>query len=128
PVDHQGVGDDAVEGVHVGGARHLPHAVAQDLAAPELALVAVGGLVALDPGHEIGVAEADAVAGGRAEEIGVVAAVEVPAHGASSVCSAMCPKPREMARSSARAPPSASIGPSASAFPPRAILDPASAT
>src|SRR5205823_14267579 len=101
PVYDQGVGDDAVECVHVGGARHLPHAVAQDLAAAELALVAVGGLVPLDAGDEVAVPEAHAVAGGGTEEVGIVTPLEVPAHGFSS----SFPKPRDMARSSAPAPP-----------------------
>ena len=45
----------------------LAHAVAQDLAAAELALVAVDGVVAFDLGDEVRVAEAHAVARGRAE-------------------------------------------------------------
>ena len=123
PVDHQRIGDDAVERVLVGRARHLAHAVAQDLAAAELALVAVGGLVSLDAGDEVGIAEPDPVAGSGPEEVGIVAALEIPAHGVSSF-----PNPSEIARSTARAPLAGSIGPSASAFPPRAIFAPANAT
>src|SRR5207248_4073560 len=119
----QRIGDDAVERVLVGRARHLAHAVAQDLAAAELALVAVGGLVSLDAGDEVGIAEPDPVAGSGPEEVGIVAALEIPAHGVSSF-----PNPSEIARSTARAPLAGSIGPSASAFPPRAIFAPANAT
>ena len=55
-------------------AGRLAHAVAQHLAAAELALVAVDGGVALDLGDEAGVAEPDAVAGRRAVDVGVVRA------------------------------------------------------
>ena len=47
PVDDQRVGDDAVERAVVGDAGGLSHAVAQHLAAAELALVAVDGRVRL---------------------------------------------------------------------------------
>ena len=63
------VGDDAVERVVVADARRLAHAVAQHLAAAELALVAVDGVVAFDFGDEVRVAEADAVARRRAEDV-----------------------------------------------------------
>ena len=83
PVDDQRVGDDAVERLGVGDAGRLAHAVAQHLAAAELALVAVDGVVALDLGDEAGVAEAHAVAGGRAVDVGVVLARDAVRHGRS---------------------------------------------
>ena len=56
------------------GARHrrrLSHAVANHLAAAELGFVAVRRQVALDADEEIGVGEADAIAGRRTVVIGV---------------------------------------------------------
>ena len=50
----------------------LPHAVADHLAAAELHLLAVGGEILLDLDHELGVGEAQPVALGRAEHLGVV--------------------------------------------------------
>jgi hypothetical protein len=65
-IEDQGVGDDEVEAVGVEGGGRLAHAVADDLAAAELDLVAVaaalGDEVALDLDEQLGVGEADAVA------------------------------------------------------------------
>ena len=58
-------------------AGRLPHPVANDLAAAELRLVAVGRRVVLDPDDEIGVGQADAIAGRRAVVVGVGAAVDL---------------------------------------------------
>lgn len=77
PVDNQGVGNDDVERLGVAAARGLAHALAQRLAAAKLALVAVRGHVALDLDPEVGVAEADEVAGGGAEHGGVGGAVHL---------------------------------------------------
>ena len=52
----------------------LPHAVANDLAAAELDLVAVDRVIGLDLDDELGVAEPHAVARRRAEHVGVSAA------------------------------------------------------
>ena len=60
----------------------LAHAVADHLAAAELDLVAVDGVVGLDLDDELGVAEAHAVARRRAEHVGVGAARDL-AHGGS---------------------------------------------
>ena len=49
----------------------LAHAVADHLAAAELHLLAVGGEILLDLDDEIGVGEPHAVAGGRAEHVGI---------------------------------------------------------
>ena len=81
------VRDDAVERVAIGHAGALPLSIAQDLAAAELALVAVHGEVALDLGDERRVAEANSVAGRRPEHVGVVAPVDDGAHGEPPACS-----------------------------------------
>ena len=70
PVDDQRVGDDAVERVGIADAGGLAHAVAEHLAAAELALVAVDRGVVLDLGDETGVAEADAIAGRGSVDVG----------------------------------------------------------
>ena len=49
----------------------LAHAVADDLAAAELHLLAIDGEVLLDLDEELGVGEAHLVAGGRAEHVGI---------------------------------------------------------
>jgi hypothetical protein len=69
-VDDHGVGDDGVH--HVGAhALRLAHAVADHLAAAELHLLAVDGVVALDLDEQLGVGQADAVAHGRAVHFGI---------------------------------------------------------
>ena len=73
-VEDDGVGDDGVDGApRVGGLR-LAHAVADHLAAAELHLLAVGGEILLDLDHELGVGEAQPVALGRPEHLGVMGA------------------------------------------------------
>ena len=84
PVDDQRVGDDAVERLGVAASRALALGVAQHLAAAELALVAVDGVVVLDLDHQVRVAEADAVAGRRAEHVDVLGARQLAAHAAPS--------------------------------------------
>ena len=81
PVDDQRVGDDGVDGALGAGGLGLAHAVADHLAAAELHLLAVGGEVALDLDEELGVGEADPVAGGRAVHVGVGGAGEAGGHG-----------------------------------------------
>ena len=77
-VEDEGVGDDEIERVRIEGERRLRHAVADDLAAAEFHFVAVaavfGDEVALDLDEELGIGEADLVAGGGAEHAGVVGA------------------------------------------------------
>ncbi len=81
PVDDERVGDDAVERAASSETpARLAHAVAQHLAAAELALVAVDGGVVLDLRDEIGVAEAHAIAGRRAVDVGVVASIDSMTH------------------------------------------------
>ena len=83
PVDDQRIGDDAVECAIVGDACCLAHAVAQHLAAPELALVSIDGGVLFDFGDEIGVSQSNAVAGCRTVEIRVVPSFDAMTHGTS---------------------------------------------
>src|SRR5580765_323010 len=81
PIHDERVCDDTVERVFFVDTGRLAHAVAQYFAAAELALVAVHGVVAFDLGDKLGVAKADPVAGGRAEDGGVVGAGESVRHG-----------------------------------------------
>src|SRR5206468_2776461 len=76
PVDDQRVRDHHVERIGVADALLLAHAIAQHLAAAELALVAVRGVIALDLEPQLGVAEPHAIAGGRPVQIGVVPPVD----------------------------------------------------
>ena len=70
-VEDQRVGDDGVDGP-VGPARlRLAHAVADDLAAAELDLLAIDRPILLDLEDEIGVGEAHPVARGRAVHVGI---------------------------------------------------------
>ena len=72
-IDHQHVGDHEVERAIRRGDRAVrTQAVAQRLAAAEHALVARHEKVALDLGPQLGVAEPDAVARRRPEQLGVV--------------------------------------------------------
>ncbi len=84
-VEDEGVGDDEVERLGVGGGGRLAHAVAENLSAAELDLVAVtaalGDEVALDLDEEFGVGEADLVADGGTEHFGVLAAGKLKRHG-----------------------------------------------
>ena len=59
----------------------LAHAVADHLAAAELHLLAVDREVALHLDEELGVGEADAVAGGRAVHVGIGGAGDAAGHG-----------------------------------------------
>jgi hypothetical protein len=70
-VDDQGIGDDGIG--RTGRVRHLTlaHAVANDLAAAELHLLAIGGEIALDLDEKLGIGQPDAVTDRRAEHMGV---------------------------------------------------------
>ena len=68
-VEDQRVGDDGIDGAGRAGTLALAHAVADHLAAAELHLLAIDGEIALDLDEELGIGEANAVAGGRAEHM-----------------------------------------------------------
>ena len=68
--DHR-IGDDGVDGAAGPRSLALPHAVANDLAAAEFHLFAVGREIILDLDEELGVGEAHAVARRRAEHVGI---------------------------------------------------------
>ena len=72
-VEDDGVGDDQIERrfAALAGQRRLALAVADDLAAAELDLLAVDGEVLLDLDDQLGVGQANAVAGGGAIVAGV---------------------------------------------------------
>ena len=75
-VEDDGVGDDGVDRAARVGRLRLPHAVADHLAAAELHLLAVSGEILLDLDDELGVGEANPVAGRGAEHFGVMRAGE----------------------------------------------------
>src|SRR5581483_8099131 len=115
PVVHDDrVGDHRVErGLGARRARRLPHAVADDLAAAELRLLARHREVALDADQQLRVGEPDAVARGGAVEVRVLAARDPEAHGRSHACS--------RARACSRLPPSVSaLRPNTRPAPPSA--------
>ena len=70
-VEDDGVGDHGVDRAAPTRDLRLAHAVADHLAAAELHLFAIGGEILLDLDEQFGVGEAHAVAGGRAEHVGV---------------------------------------------------------
>src|SRR5205085_3615342 len=64
----------------------LPHAVADHLAASELHLLAVRGEILLHLDDQVGVGKPHAVAGRRAEHVGVDGALHFHCHGGSLRC------------------------------------------
>ena len=79
-IENQGVGDDGVDRALLVGYLRLAHAVANDLAAAELHLLAVDGEVFLDLDDEVGIGEPHAVAGGGTEHVGIDAALNLARH------------------------------------------------
>ena len=69
-IDDQGIGDDQIHDFGRGMLR-LAHAIADDLAAAEFHFVAVDGVVLFHLDPQIGIGEAQAVAGGGAEHFRV---------------------------------------------------------
>ncbi len=65
PIHNQGVGDDGIRRLGA-GALALAHAITDDLATTELHFFTVAGQILLDADPQLGITEADAVAGGRA--------------------------------------------------------------
>src|SRR5439155_23321507 len=99
-------------------------AVAQHLAPAELALVSVGGQIALHLRDQGGIAQPHAVACRGTIQVRIVAPLDPAAHGFSSAW----PKPREATASRNRAWFAREIGPSPSPLPPRTTFAPANAT
>ena len=89
-VDDQRVGDDRIDGALAARELRLAHAVADDLAAAELHLLAVGGEVLLHLDDQVGVGEAHLVAGGRAEHLGIGGAGNAVGHGRQPFSGATC--------------------------------------
>ena len=112
PIDDERVGDHQIERALVADAGSLSHAVAQYFAAAELALVAVHGVIALHLGHQIRVAEPDAIAFCGTVNIGVVPPWHAVAH----------------TRDSSFLRVFSVTGPAANAFPPRTTRAPAIST
>ena len=106
-VDDQRIGDDRVDGAFAARELRLAHAVADDLAAAELHLLAIGGEVLLHLDDEVGIGEADLVAGGRAEHIGIGVAGNPVGHGLSLSCGLWGNGRRGGNRSRRRLPPNA---------------------
>src|SRR5690606_29436551 len=121
-------GDEQVDRVLLRRARLLAHAVAQGLAAPELALLAGNREVALHAHPQVGVAQAHAVAGRGAVHLRVGAAADLKAlafaHGLFSVER----NPASRARRAAAAAFSPNASPAISPLPPNTRRAPASAT
>ena len=83
-IEDQRIGDDGVDRALLVGDLRLAHAVADHLAAAELHLLAVGGEILLDLDDEIGVGEADLVADGGAEHVGIGRAFHLDRHHSAS--------------------------------------------
>ena len=79
-IEDHGIGDDGVDGTVGSGRLPLPHAVADHLAAAELDLLAIDRAVAFDLDHQLGIGEAQPVAGGRAEHRGIGGAADRARH------------------------------------------------
>jgi hypothetical protein len=86
-IDDQRVGDHGVDRALFAGGLRLPHAVTDHLAAAEFHLLAVDGEILLDLDDQIGVCKAHVVAGGRAEHVGVGAALDLEGHSTLRVLS-----------------------------------------
>ena len=98
-VDDQRVGDDGVDRAAGAGHLALAHAVADHLAAAELHLLAIDGEILLDLDEQLGVGEANLVARGRAEHLGIGSAGNLCRHISSTLLinlqmkeTAVCPE------------------------------------
>ena len=97
-VEDQRVGDDGVHRAGGAGRLGLAHAVADDLAAAELDLFAVGREILFDLDHQFGVGQPQPVAGGGAVHAGIGGAGQGACHQRSPMTCWLKPKTR-------RAPP-----------------------
>ena len=83
PVDDQGVGDHRIERCLVSNTCRLPHAVTENLAGTEHALVAIRRIVPFHFRDERRVGEMNAIAGGRTIQVDVVTTIDAAAHWSS---------------------------------------------
>ena len=90
-VEDQRVGDDGIHRPARPWDLALPHAVADDFAAAELHLFAVGGQVVFNFNDDVGIAKAHAVAGGGAIHSGVIGARDAGGHYRSPITLALKP-------------------------------------
>ncbi len=74
-VEHQRIGNHQIQRLILARSALLAHSIAQDLAAAKLALFAVDGVILLDLDDQVGISQADPVAGGRPVHIRVRAAI-----------------------------------------------------
>ena len=79
-VDNERIGDDGVDRPGTIGDLRLPHAVADHLAAAEFHFLAVNRKIPLDLDDEIGIGQANAVAGRWAEHVGVDGTLDFRRH------------------------------------------------
>ena len=70
-IDNQRVGDDRIDGAAGPAGLRLAHAVADDLAAAELHLLAIAGEILLHLDDQVGVCQPQPVARGRAIHVGI---------------------------------------------------------
>src|SRR5262249_15810364 len=82
-IEDQRIRDDRVDRTFATGPLRLAHSVADDLAAAELHLLAIGGKILLHLYAEIRIGEAHFVADGRAEHLRVGCAAHPMGHGRS---------------------------------------------
>ena len=71
PIQDQGVGDHRVNGTRSAAGLALAHAITDDLAAAELHLIAIDGVVLLDFEDQLGIGEPNPVACGGAVGLGI---------------------------------------------------------
>jgi len=85
-VEDHGIGDDGVDRTLATGCLALAHAVADDLAAAELNLLAIDRAITLDLDDELGVGQTQPIPGRRAEHRGIGIARYLYRHRAVTAC------------------------------------------
>ena len=83
-IDNQSVRDDRIDRPRGSGDLRLPHAIANDLTAPEFDLFAIGGEVGFNLDDQVCIRQPDTVPGCRAEHVRIGGAGDFGGHG---VCS-----------------------------------------
>ena len=84
-VDDEGVSDNSVHGPICARGLSLAHAVADDFAAAEFDLFTIGGEVFFYLDNQVGVSEAELVAGSWAVHVGIGSAGDLGGHGLSTL-------------------------------------------